>query len=112
MNFTRLLLIIPAYGWLILSALFFAAGEFLSKKWGMAPSLSATVLVVIAYALGTLTWLPALLHKNQLAVMGTIWLVLATVATVTIGTVVYHEPLSARQWVGVVLSLTAFVLLA
>ncbi len=112
MNFTRFLLVIPAYGWLLLSASFFAAGEFLSKKWGMAPSLGMTVVVVIAYAFGTITWLPSLLHKNQLAVMGTLWLVLATIATVLIGTVVFHEPLNARQWAGVVLALVAFVLLA
>lgn len=108
---TRLLLIVPALAWLILSSLFFATGEFLSKKWGMKPGLTITLLVIIAYALSTVSWLPALLHKNQISTMGTIWLLLATVATVTIGIFIYHESLNFQQWVGVILALIALGLL-
>lgn len=91
------LLTVPAIIWLILSALFFAGGEFLSKKWGMKPGLVITLLIIFTYALGTVTWLPALLYKNQLAVMGTLWLLLATMATMLIGVLVYHESLTTAQ---------------
>ncbi|MFA4936853.1 MAG: hypothetical protein WC575_00970 [Patescibacteria group bacterium] len=105
------LMLLPAAVWLILSALFFAGGEFLSKKWGIKPSLEMTLLVVAVYAMGTVMWLPALLHKNQIATMGTIWLLLATVATVSIGVFIYHESLNPQQWIGVVLALVALGLL-
>jgi len=94
------LLSIPAIVWLLISSVFFAAGEFLSKKWGVAPGIKPTVFVMLAYGLSSLFWLPSLLHKNQLAIMGTFWLVLATISTVLIGIVVFHEKLNTLQWVG------------
>lgn len=65
------LLVVPTYAWLIISALFYAIGEYLSKAWSDSPSVSLVVLVVIAYSLCALSWLPALLHKHQLIIMGT-----------------------------------------
>ncbi len=102
---------VPAIVWLLISSVFFAAGEFLSKKWGMAPNFNNTILVIIAYSISSLLWLPALLHKNQLAIMGTFWLVLATIATVAIGVLVFHEKLNNLQWLGVLLALVALGLL-
>jgi len=108
----NILLAVPALVWLLLAAAFFAAGEYLSKRWGMHPSLPFAFFVVGVYALGTFAWLPALLHKNQLAIMGTAWLLLAMAATITIGVLVFHEPLNLRQGIGVVLAAVALVLLS
>jgi hypothetical protein len=41
--------------WLIISALFFAFGEYLSKKFALAPSLSYVVAMVLVYSLGVLS---------------------------------------------------------
>jgi drug/metabolite transporter (DMT)-like permease len=112
MEGNSLFLKIPAAGWLFLSALFFALGEYLSKLWGENPSLRLTAMVVGVYALGTLSWLPALLHRNELAIMGTAWLLLATVATVVIGFFVFGETLTILQWLGIGLALIALVLLS
>jgi drug/metabolite transporter (DMT)-like permease len=108
MNF---LLYIPALAWLLISALFFACGEFLSKLWGNNPSITLTILVVIVYAFGTLSWLPVLLYKNQLAVMGTAWLLLATIATIVIGVLVFHEKISTLQGFGIVMAIIAMFLI-
>lgn len=108
----RFFLIIPAYVWLFFSAIFFAFGEYLSKKWGYSPSIYFTIVVVGTYALATLFWLPALLHKNSLAIMGTTWLLLATTATITIGVVVFHEHISFLNGVGIIFSLIAMILLS
>jgi multidrug transporter EmrE-like cation transporter len=106
----NILLFVPAIIWLLISALFFACGEFLSKIWGGNPSFSLTVLVVIAYVLGTLSWLPVLLHKNQLTTMGTAWLLLATTATVIIGIFIFQEKISFIQGIGVFLAFVAMIL--
>jgi len=108
MNF---LLAIPAWAWLIFSALWFAAGEYLSKRWGMQPSWGLAVIVVLVYSVGTFAWLPALLHRNQLAIMGTLWLVLATICTVGVGIFLFHEQLNTLQWAGVGLAIVALILL-
>lgn len=109
---TNLLMKIPAFGWLILSALFFALGEYQSKLWAQSPGIRGVILVVVAYAFGTVTWLPALLHKNELAVMGTAWLLLATVATVIIGIFVFGESVNKSQLVGLGLATGALFLLS
>jgi multidrug transporter EmrE-like cation transporter len=103
---------IPAPAWLISSALFFALGEYFSKLWGNTPSLKGAVYVVVAYAFGSIFWLPALLHKNQLAIMGTAWLLLATVATAVIGVFIFGESLTNLQWVGLGLAAAAILLLS
>lgn len=108
----KILLVVPAWAWLLISAAWFTAGEYASKKWGMAPSWRFAFFVVGVYAVGTFAWLPALLHKNQIALMGTLWLVLATVATVSVGVFAFHEQLSLVQWVGVGLALVALTLLS
>lgn len=103
---------IPAPVWLVCSALFFALGEYFSKLWGNNPSLKGTVFVVVAYAFGSIFWLPALLHKNQLAIMGTAWLLLATVATAVLGVFVFGESLTSLQWFGLGLAGVAIIILS
>ncbi len=71
--------------WLVLSALFFAFGEFLSKKFALSPKITLVFLIILVYSLGTLAWLPAILQKNQLSIVGTIWSVMSLLATVLIG---------------------------
>jgi len=97
--------------WLVVSALFFAAGEFLSKKFALEPKWSLIVILVIVDALSILTWLPAIMQKNQLSVVGTIWSVLSLAITVSIGLVVFGERLNALRIAGIVTAAIAIVLL-
>lgn len=107
----NILLFIPAIVWLLMSAAFFATGEYLSKTWGISPSFKLALLVAFVYSIGSLLWLPALLHKNQLIIMGTIWTILATLSTIAIGFLIFHEKLTVLQWVGVFLSFVALILI-
>ena len=107
----KMFMAIPAYIWLIGSALFFAGGEYLSKKWGMHPSTLSGAVVVLIDAVSTFLWLPALLHKNQLAITGTAWLLLAMIATLAIGLMVFREHLNPYQVTGVFLAGIALILL-
>ncbi len=98
--------------WLVLSALFFAVGEFWSKKFAMNPKLSYVILVVIIYSLGTLAWLPAILQKNSLSIAGTIWSVLSLFATVLIGVLIFGEKLTIIGVAGMITAVIAIVLLS
>jgi multidrug transporter EmrE-like cation transporter len=106
-----ILLIIPAPVWLFISSIFFAGGEFLSKKWAMHPTSAGLTLTIACYACSSLLWLPALFHKNELAIMGTAWLLLATLATILIGYFVFNESLSTKQMAGLTLSAAALIML-
>ena len=93
------LAIVPSLVWLLASALLFACGEFLSKKFALQPSWSLVLMTVSAYVIGVLLWLPAILQKNQLSVTGTIWSVLSMLSTVFIGLLLFHEKLSLTGFI-------------
>jgi len=71
-----------------------------------------TITIVTVYALGALLWLPALLHHNHLAIMGTAWLLLGMVATVCIGVFAFREHIGLLQGMGIVLAVASLVLLS
>ena len=103
---------IPAFVWLLLSVAFFAIGEYFSKKLALGPSIKFVLLILLAYVLGTLAWLPAILQKNQLSVTGTIWSVLSVLATIGIGILIFKEQLSLLQIIGIILAIIAVGLLS
>jgi multidrug transporter EmrE-like cation transporter len=103
--------LLPAWGWLSISVVFYAVGEYISKTWANSPTTLEVVCVVAASALSALFWLPALFSHNHLAIMGVSWLLLATASTVLIGVVVFGEKLTVLQWGGIALAVAAFVLL-
>lgn len=98
--------------WLIFSGLFFAAGEFLSKKFAISPSVKYVIFILIIYSLGVLAWLPAILQKNQLSVVGTMWSVISLLTIVLIGLILFKERLSIFGYAGTVTALTSIVLLS
>ena len=92
--------------------MFFAVGEFFSKKFALGPRFTLVLLILLAYILGTLAWLPAILQKNSLSIAGTIWSVLSLFATVLIGILVFKEKLSIVGILGMVLAVISIVLLS
>ena len=98
--------------WLIISALFFAVGEFLSKKFALSPRFIYVALILVAYILGTLAWLPAILQKNSLSIVGTMWSVLSLLATVSIGILIFKEKLSVMGIIGIIMAVIAIIFLS
>ena len=108
----KFLLSINYIVWLIISALFFAVGEFLSKKFALGPKLVYVILILAVYSLGTLAWLPAILQKNSLSVVGTMWSVLSLLTTILIGVLIFKENLSTLGIIGIILAIIAIVFLS
>ena len=98
--------------WLGISCCFFTAGEILSKLLANSFSRWLVVAVCLSSVLWSLTWLPAIMQKNQLAVVGTTWSVLSLVTTVLIGTVIFNECLCRDKVIGIALAAIAVYLLA
>jgi multidrug transporter EmrE-like cation transporter len=98
--------------WLILSALFFAAGEFLSKKFALNPNLILVIIIILVYSVGVLFWLPAILQKNQLSIVGTMWSVLSLLTTILIGVLIFNEELSIIGIIGVIFAFISIILLS
>lgn len=98
--------------WLVISAIFFAVGEFLSKKFALSPKLSLVILVAVVDVISTLLWLPAMLNRNMLSTTGTMWSILSLVATVLIGVLLFGEKLSVIDTIGIITAFVAIVLLS
>ncbi len=98
--------------WLVASAIFFAVGEFLSKKFSLSPKFLYVILILIIYSLGVLAWLPAILQKNQLSIVGTMWSVLSLFTTILIGILIFGEKLNIIGIVGIIFAIISIVLLS
>jgi len=94
------------------SMVFYVANEVVSKMWGNRPTpvLFVSSLLITVFTNGF--WLAIMAKRNQLVLMGSIWLVLSTVLTVFIGIVCFHERLTAVQWAGVGTMLVGLCLLS
>jgi len=103
--------IIPPFVWLLFSTAFFAAGEYMSKKWGGNPSWVLAFEVTAVYAIGAFLWLPSMLNNGKLSIIGTIWALLGAVLTVAIGIFIFREEVTFRQTVGIVLVIASLALL-
>ncbi|MDD4319172.1 MAG: hypothetical protein PHW10_02510 [Candidatus Peribacteraceae bacterium] len=103
---------LPPLLWLTISGLFFAAGEYLSKRYVLTPGWPLLAFLVCMYVLGTLAWLPALAQMKSLSVAGTLWSVISLGMTVLIGVLVFHERLTALQTTGIVLAAASIVALS
>lgn len=110
-GFFSMMHVVPSNLWLLLSALFFGCGEYLSKQWALAPSLRMGAAVVLVDAIGVLLWLPALYNRNLLSVVGVLWALLGAVITVSIGLFIFKESLTWVQWIGIVCAFVALALL-
>lgn len=109
---TMLALAIPAVIWLSVSVFIHAFGEYFSKLWANDPGFTYALLATLAYALSGLFWFPILLHKNHISTMGTLWLLMATAATIIIGVFVFQEQLTFWDSVGIGLAILALVVLS
>ena len=105
-------LILSPFAWVFISILFFAVGEYLSKRWALKPDVSGAVWAIVFYAIGSALWLPALLEKNELVLMGRLWLLMGTIASMAVGLFIFREQLTVINWVGVGLSIIALMLLS
>lgn len=98
--------------WLILSAIFFAVCEFLSKKFAIQPKWSIFWIIIIVNTLAILVWLPAIMQKNQLSIVGVMWSVMSLLATFLIGIVVFSEKITLLGIVGIIFAFISIILLS
>ena len=107
-----LILKLPALAWLAVSGLSVALGDYFSKSWANQPSYKYAICTIFMYCMSGLAWLPVIYKKNQLAVMGAAWSVIATLFTIIIGVFIFDEALSTFHWLGLGLAMLALGLLS
>jgi len=107
----ELFILLPAWAWIIISAIFFAFGEFLSKEFALNPGWALFSAFILVDILSAAAWLPAIFEKSQLSVTGVVWSIVSLMATVAIGILVFNEKITTTQSVGLILGLASVILL-
>lgn len=96
---------------LCISMIVYSVGEVFSKKWSLDPCFKFAFITILAYICNTLAWLPAILMDSRLAILGTIWCLVGAATTVFIGTIIFNEPITFLQKLGLVATAAALILL-
>jgi multidrug transporter EmrE-like cation transporter len=109
------LLLLPAMIWLIIGILTNTYAEYTSKIWAINPAGVKghlyMVWVLLVYTVGSICFLCALLHRNEIAVMGLTWQVLSMVGTIFLGIFIFHETITIHQYIGMFLAGLAVLLI-
>ena len=106
------LTIIPAWVWIAVSAVFFAVGEFFSKKFALSPGWGIFAAFILVDIISAAVWLPAIFQKNQLSITGVIWFIVSVMATVAIGVLAFDERLTIIQAIGLGVGAISIALLS
>ena len=108
----QLFTVIPFWIWITISAIFFAIGEFLSKKFALNPGWILFAAFIIIDIISATAWLPAIFERNQLSTTGVIWSIVSVAATVLIGILAFNEKLTLIQCIGLAFGVVSVVLLS
>lgn len=98
--------------WLLISSVFFAVGEFYSKKYALEPSWQRVMLVLASYSVSAVLWLQAIRQTKTLATTGIECSMLGLAITIILGAVIFGEKLRLIQWIGLSAAAVAVYLLS
>ena len=97
--------------WIIASTLFYAYGEYFSKKYSNTHEFQYVIYAMIMYGCGTPLWLMAIKAKNHLVITSTTWTILALFFTYTIGFIIFKERISLINSIGLGFGIVGIILL-
>lgn len=97
--------------WVLIAMVFYAIGEYSSKEYANTSHWRYGAVAMFGYIVNALCFLPALSKMNSLTVLGTIWNLGYVFVTLFLGLVIFKEPLTALQVVGLSLGVISIILL-
>jgi multidrug transporter EmrE-like cation transporter len=97
--------------WLTASIASYSAGEYFSKKIAGEFRWSYFWMILLCYAGSGLFWIPAMMQRNSLIVLGFTWSLLSIISTLAIGFSM-GETFSTTQIVGIVMAVASIIILS
>ena len=95
----------------IIALVFYAVGEYYAKIYANTGKINVVILAMIAYMACVALWFPALKGNNKLVLMGTIWTVGYALIGLVIGTFLFQEHCTIKQYVGIGLGILSILLI-
>lgn len=102
---------LPVILLLILAASSVTVGDYFGKYWSINQKMVYYWLALLGYFGSGIFYLPTLLRKG-LVVTSLIWTLIATIGFLIIGLVIFKENLTPLQVVGVILGISALIVLS
>jgi multidrug transporter EmrE-like cation transporter len=102
---------IPVIVLLIISATGVILGDFFAKYWSLHQRTIFYIIAIVGYLCSSIFYIPTLLRQG-LVVTSIIWSLISIVGFLFIGLVVFKEPLTTLQIVGVAFGVISLVILA
>lgn len=98
--------------WTFCSMVFYAIGEWASRKWLQQPLNHWWIALCLSgYAINSIFWLPALKCQGSLSIIGTIYAVLYLAITIFLGYIVFSETITIKQWIGIGFAVLSVIML-
>ena len=97
---------------LLCSMVGYSLAEYWSKLWSLSPRPMLAIAAVFGYVINVVFWLPALRQHQGLAVLSTIYSLAYCVVRVLIGLLLFQEPITSRQGLGILLAMSAILLMS
>ena len=97
--------------WYIASMFFYVIAEYYSKCYANKANWMLLILISVCYGINGAFWLPALKENNSLTIMSTIWAISYCIFSIAIGMILFNETISIVQSIGVLLGITAVILM-
>lgn len=98
--------------WLVISSICYAIGGYFSKKYALSQDTFLLICLLIAYNIGSITWIPAICQKSDLALVGTLWAVLSSLITIIVGIVIFQESITLLNGIGIFFAIISIIFLS
>ncbi len=86
-------------------------GDYFAKAWSIQRDAKLIPLALAGYLLSGVFYIPTLL-KEGLVITSIMWSLLSIIGFLIIGVVLFHEPLTTPQIVGITLGSLALIILS
>lgn len=98
--------------WLLVSMVTFSITEILAKMYAANANIKYILWSILLAGLNSVAFIKALQAYNSLSIIGTLWNIAYVTLTIGLAVVMYHEPLTAKQIAGFILSCVGVVLMS
>jgi multidrug transporter EmrE-like cation transporter len=97
--------------WIAFGMISFGVGEYFSKKYADTSLKSFGIFAWFGWIISSFCFLPSITRYNSLSILGTMWNILYVLITLSVGLIIFREPVTTTQAIGLVLGVIAIVLL-
>jgi len=92
-------------------ALTIVSGDLYAKKWSISIQQIVAYLSIFFYIIGGLIFISLVKSTNSVGISNVLWNIIGIIGTLIISYLFFHEIITARQMLGIILGLFSIILI-